>query len=84
MPTPPAPIAAEGSRLKSPATAAAAPRVAQWLEWEAATLRPAAYAGGAPLDAALAELAEAAAGGGFLAGGDAPTLADVRGCLPFV
>ncbi|GBF87385.1 methionine-tRNA ligase-like protein [Raphidocelis subcapitata] len=66
---------AEGSPLK-PAGAAAA-RVAQWLEWEAAVLRPAAYEGGPALDAALAQLAEAAGGGGFLAGGGAPTVADV-------
>jgi hypothetical protein len=61
--------------------AAAAPRVAQWLEWEASALRPASYLGGPGLDAALKELAEAAGKGGFLAGGVAPTLADVSGVV---
>jgi hypothetical protein len=65
----------EGSPLKP---AAAAPAIAQWLEWEASALRPATYQGGDPLAAALAELA-AAAGKGFLAGGAAVSLADVSG-----
>lgn len=65
----------EGSALKP--EAAAAPRAAQWLEWEAATLRPAAYLGGEALAAAVKELSAAvSSGSGFLAGGSAPTVAD--------
>jgi hypothetical protein len=70
-------LPAEGSTLKP--SGAAAPRDAQWLEWEASVLRPASYLGGEQLDAALAELAAAAAEGSFLAGGEVPSLADVSG-----
>lgn len=65
---------ADGSPLQP--AAAAAPTAAQWLEWEASVLRPATYQGGEQLAAALKELA-GATGGGFLAGGGAPTVADV-------
>lgn len=51
-------------------------KVQQWLEWEAACLRPAIYKGGADLDAALKHL-HASLGAGPLLTGSAVTLADV-------
>jgi hypothetical protein len=57
----------------------------RWCEWEASTLAPAvavacASNDGAPLQALLAGTLEthlASSGGGFIAGGDAPSLADI-------
>jgi len=57
----------------------------RWCEWEASTLAPAvavacASNDGAPLQALLAGSLEnhlASSGGGFIAGGDAPSLADI-------